>query len=326
MSRIVTVTQGRIMVVTDLHGDWLAYWRYVKRFFELRAEGLADRLLFCGDLIHSYGPEAGDYSLEIILDLLNLREELGDRLIVLIGNHEVPHLYGFPLRKGGVSFTPRFERALGAHRAEVLAYFDSLPFFVRTAAGVALAHAGASRSGSSPAGFKALAQYSHAREINEVDERLSGQERAALRAAVVADERQSYDQLAFNELAVSGPSDPRYDHLLRGLLMSHWSENFPHLWDALFNRNEQEYGQREYRSALAGFLDNLSDGFEPQHFLVSGHIPVRGGSLIVADRQLRLASWAHAQPPEAGQYLVFDAAQRIESLEALQAGLGSVWA
>lgn len=325
MSRIVAVTQGRVMVVTDLHGDWLAYWRYVKRFFELRAEGRADCLLFCGDLIHSYGPEAGDYSLEIVLDLLNLREELGDRLIVLLGNHEVPHLYGFPLRKGGVSFTPRFERVLGAHRAEVLAFFESLPFFVRTTAGVALAHAGASRAGSSPLGFRALAQYSHTREVNEVEARLRGQERAALRAAVVADERQSYEQMAVAELGVSGPSDPRYDHLLRGLLMSHWSENFPHLWDALFNRNEQEYGQREYRSALAGFLANLSDGFEPQRYLVSGHIPVSGGSQVVAESQLRLASWTHAQPPEAGQYLLFDAGQPIESLEALRAGLASIW-
>ncbi|MCS6908956.1 MAG: metallophosphoesterase [Anaerolineales bacterium] len=325
MSRIVDITQGRIMVVTDLHGDWLAYWRYIKRFLELRAEGRADYLLLCGDLIHSYNPEAGDYSLEIVLDVLNLREELGDRLIVLLGNHEVPHLYGFPLRKGGVSFTPPFERALGEYRAKVLAFFDALPLFVRTAAGVALAHAGASRAGSSPTGFRALVHYSHAREINEVEKRLQGQDRAALRAAVVAEEHQSYDQMAVAELAISGPSDPRYDHLLRGLLMAHCSENFPHLWDALFNRNEEEYGQREYRLALVGFLDNLSDGFAPQRYLVSGHIPVRGGSQVVAEKQLRLASWAHAQPPEAGQYLLFDAGQPIESLEALRAGLASVW-
>jgi hypothetical protein len=326
MSRIVTVTQGRLMVVTDLHGDWLAYWRYVKRFLELRAAGQADTLLFCGDLIHSYGPEAGDYSLEIILDLINLREELGDRLIVLLGNHESPHLYGFPLRKGGQSFTPRFERVLGAHRAEVLAFFDSLPFFVRTAAGVALAHAGASRAGTAALGFRALAQYSHSREIAQVEERLKRQERSALRTLVAAEQGQAYDQMAVVELAVSGPSDPRYDHLLRGLLMSHWSENFPHLWDALFNRNEQEYGLREYRAALAGFLNQLSDGFEPQRYLVSGHVPVRGGSQVVAEWQLRLASWTHAQPPEAGQFLLFDAAQPVNGLEELRAGLGSVFA
>lgn len=313
------------MVVTDLHGDWLAYWRYIKRFLELHASGRADYLLLCGDLIHSYGSEAGDYSLEIVLDVLNLREELGDRLIVLLGNHEVPHLYGFPLRKGGISFTPRFERALGEHRARVLEFFNSLPLFVRTAAGVAVSHSGASRAGSSSAGFRALAQYSHSREVNEVEQRLQGQERAALRAAVVAEEKLTYDQMAVAELAVSGPSDPRYDHLLRGLLMLHWSENFPHLWDALFNRNEEEYGRREYRLALTGFLNNLSDGFVPQRYLVSGHIPVRGGSQVVAEKQLRLASWAHAQPSEAGQYLLFDAGKPIESLEALRAGLASVW-
>lgn len=321
-NRVVEIERGQVMVVTDLHGDWLAYWHYCKRFLELRARGQADTLIFAGDLIHSEGPEAADYSLEMVLDLLHLRQELGDRLIVLLGNHEMPHLYGFPLSKGNVVYTPRFEVAMGEYRADILAFFDSLPFFVRTRAGVSIAHAGASRAGAALRTFQALKNYSHSAELALVESMLAGQDRDSLRAGLGKLNAQSYGEMAEEFLGLTSPLHPRYDDLLRGLFIQSWSENFQHLWDAVVNRNEHEYGESAYRSHLNHFLDNLSAGYVPQRYLVSGHIPVHaGGAQVVAGKQLRLASWTHAAPPEAGEYLLFDAGHLIHHMDELKAGL-----
>lgn len=79
----------------------------------------------------------------MILDVMRLREELGNRLIYLMGNHEFPHRYTITLQKGDDLFTPRFEWAMGQHRPKIMALLDSLPFYVRTKSGVSVCHAGA---------------------------------------------------------------------------------------------------------------------------------------------------------------------------------------
>ena len=88
------------MVVTDLHGDWDAYAHYRDRFLTLQARGRADYLIFTGDLIHSDRLPRDDRSLDIVLDVLRLKEVLDERVIYLLGNHELPHLYGITLQKG----------------------------------------------------------------------------------------------------------------------------------------------------------------------------------------------------------------------------------
>ncbi len=50
-----------------------------------------------------------------------------------------------------------------------------------------------------------------------------------------------------------------------------------------------------------------------------------GGYKVVLGRQLRLASWAHATPPEAGRYLLFDAGRSLAGVEDLIKGLHSVF-
>src|SRR5512147_2137774 len=139
--RFLDLSEGSAMIVTDLHGDREAFNRYVNRFRTLYQSGDAQRLIFLGDLIHSYGPPQTDGSLSMILDVMALQRELGeDRVIMLLGNHEMPHIYGITLSKGELEFTPRFEQMLGDHREKVLAFFDRLPFAIRTAAGVMLIH------------------------------------------------------------------------------------------------------------------------------------------------------------------------------------------
>jgi hypothetical protein len=325
MSRIVDLEWGRVMVVTDLHSDYAVYCRYRDRFRELRARGQANVLVFIGDLIHTEGPRRTDGSLAIVLDLLRLRRDLGDGLIVLLGNHEMPHLYGIAISKGGYTYTPQFEIAMSDHRSRIVAFFDELPFYVRTHAGVALAHAGASHAASTPEGLQRLAAYSHSAEMSKVDALLDGQDRASVRAGLAKLSGENYAELVAQNMGLTDPDDPRYDDMLRGVLVTGLSSDFQRVWEATFNKNEHQYGPEEYARLLEDTLAALSEGFVEQRAIVSGHIPVMGGYEVVAGRQLRLASWAHATPPEAGRYLLFDAGRPIATVDDLIKGLHSVF-
>jgi hypothetical protein len=309
------------MVVTDLHGDYAAYSRYRDHFLALRAEGLAETFVLCGDYLHSDGPPEADGSLQIALDLLRLQRELGPNLSVLLGNHELCHLYGISISKGHQLYGPHFERAMGRHRAAIVQFLDALPFYIRTRAGVTLAHAGACQAAATLSGMKALRNYAHQAELAKVEAHLVGQDRAALRAGLGKLSGQPYADLVADNLGIADPGDPRYDDVLRGTLVMALSPAFQSLWEALFNKNELEYGAWSYAGMLTTFLNSLSDDYVPQRAIVSGHIHVTGGHALVAEKQLRLASWAHARPPEAGEYLLFDAAQPVAGVRDLLAGL-----
>ncbi len=323
MSRIVNLDQGRLMVVTDLHGDYPVYCRYRDHFLALRNKGQADTLILNGDFIHSEGLAHADGSLKIVLDLIRLRREVGEGLIPLLGNHELPHIYSIGLSRGQVKYTPRFEMAMGKHRPEIIAFFNRLPFYVRTRAGVVVTHAGASLAASTPGGLRQLADYSHPGELAKVDALFEGQDRASLRAGLAKFSGQSYEEMVIEELGYAALTESRYDDFLRGLFVSAASADFENLWEALFNRNEREY--QDYGAILTACLASLSQAYARQNFLVSGHMAVTGGYALVAGRQLRLASWTHATPNKAGQYLLFEAGKPIESMGELVRGLGSVF-
>jgi hypothetical protein len=72
-------------------------------------------------------------------------------------------------------------------------------------------------------------------------------------------------------------------------------------------------------------LQELSVDFYAQQLLVTGHITIKGGHQIAAKQHLRLASAHHATPREAGQYLLFDTAQPVESVEGLLPGLDTAF-
>jgi Calcineurin-like phosphoesterase len=321
MNRILDLDAGRVMVVTDVHGDYAAYGRYRDRFLALRAEGQADVFLLAGDYLHCTTPQETDRSLEIALDLLRLRDILGPALVVLLGNHEFPHLYGITISKGSLIYGPRFEKAMGPHRPAILAFIDSLPFYVRTRAGVALAHAGACEPGTTAEGLQRLSEYSHQGELEKVEAFLADQDRASLRAGLSKLSDQNYAAMAAENLGITDPADPRYDDLLRGILVTSLSPGFQNVWEALFNKNEDDYGELKYARILKAFLNTLSVGYIAQCALVAGHIAAVGGHQVVANRQLRLASWTHAHPVQTGEYLLFDAGEPIGGVEDLLPGL-----
>lgn len=323
-SRVVSLDAGTAMVVTDLHGDWDAYRRYRDHFLALRADALADYLIFTGDLIHSEGPPEADRSLDILLDLLVLREAFGERLIYLLGNHELPHLYGVILTKGERVYTPHFEAALGVYRKAILKLFDRLPLYVRTQAGVSVCHAGAAAELSAPGAAARVFNYSHQAVRAELEALLPVDQRPALRERYGQSVGIDYHDLARYYLAASGPDHPRYDDLLVGYLASSHPE-FELLWATLFNRNEQQYGEADYAIFLDALLAELSADYHRQEVLVTGHVPCRGGYKIVAGHQLRIASGAHAHPHRSGRYLCFDVAAPVREAEELLGGLGSVF-
>lgn len=306
MKRVIDLVVGRAFVITDLHGEWEPYVRYRDHFLTLRDQGQADILMFLGDVIHGYGPPERDYSLNILWDIIQLRQQLGpDAVIMLLGNHELPHIYGLTLSKGNISFTPRFEHALGEYRPYVIEFLDRLPFIIRTPAGVMLTHAGAAPGIATPETAPRLLDFSHQILLNEGDALLRRADVQELMGRYLEMDIARYDQMARDFLAVTGPEDPRYYHLLRGLIVSNFAEFLP-LWDLLFTPCEIGLPEGMYERALENFLLAYAKSGCPQHALVTGHMPVEGGYAVVAGRQLRLASWAHANPKEAGCYLLFD--------------------
>jgi len=322
-SRIVSLEAGRAMVITDLHGDWDIYRRYRDHFLALQARGQADYVIFTGDLIHSDGPPSGDRSLDILLDLLALREHLGQRLIYLLGNHELPHLYGITLAKGDHVYTPRLEAAMGAHRERIYALWADLPFYVRTRAGVTLCHAGAAAELCVPGAAARVFNYSHRRVREAIQALLPAQERPTLRAGFAKLSGAPYDVLARRYLGISRPDDPHYDALLVGFLAGS-QPDFQRLWATLFNRNEQQYGIQDYAIFVDVLLKALSSGYHPQTTLVSGHLSCRDGYTLVTAHQLRLASGPHAHPQRSARYLIFDVGRPVHQAKDLLKGLNSL--
>jgi hypothetical protein len=330
--RVVDLSAGKALIVTDLHGDHDAYTRYRDRFLTLLEQGAAERWILCGDLIHGYGPAHTDASLPMLLDLIALRDRLGpERVILLLGNHELPHLYGLSLSRATRDYTPRFERALSDAgpdvRARVMAFLDSLPFYVRTAAGVMLSHVGASPVAVMAANRDRLAVFDHQQVIREADAWLDGRPLAELKAEYLRlTGCTDYDKEAAYWLGVDSPADPRYRDLLRTMAFSRADSALNLLWEAFFTRNEQGMPLPVYNRVVEQFLATWSAGAPaPQRVIVAGHIPVAGGYQIIGERQLRLASRAHAHPGEAGQYLLLDCAAPVHAPDDLIPHLGSVF-
>jgi hypothetical protein len=326
--RILDLTSGVTMVVSDLHGDKDAFARYMGRFLQLRSRSTFRRLLLLGDLIHREEAKEPDESLPILLDVIRVQKSLPPgSVVMLLGNHEMPHLYGVTLARGTVEYTPGFEQALTktGKREEVLNFLNDLPFYVRTAAGVTFTHAGL--HSNAIANLEKLSHFDHRAILAEFDQVIAENPHPdQLRALYAKTMGMPYEVLARYYLAVTGPNDPRFDHLVRSVMLGQRSEDFDLLWDALFTRCEYETPQPLYKRAVVIGLEAMSAGAPaPQQFLVTGHIGVQGGHFVVTENHLRIASATHANPREAGQYLMVDFGQPVPSMAALEQRLESVF-
>ena len=221
-------------------------------------------------------------------------------------------------------FTPRFEHALGEFRDDVLAFFRSLPFMIRTQAGVLLSHAGPSLDVIGHAAR--LFAFDHQQILDEADHVLA---QSPDLDDLYRQFRQlygvPYEEMAFRDLAIRGRNDPRFPELLRAFMIGRQNPDFRMLWDTLFTQNDAGLTGQVYANGCAQFLRVFGDGAAPQTVAVSGHIATRGGHTVVNDYHLRIASAAHARPRETGEYLLVDCAALVESAEGLVPHLYSLF-
>ena len=120
---------GRLIAVSDLHGNFTDYRRYLK---------LWDRddpdfhILFMGDLIHASGGEDG--SIEIIEDAMH-KDEKYSNFHCLLGNHEWCHILGRDIFKADENLPEEFKKLIALKKGHVepslisyISFFKSMPF------------------------------------------------------------------------------------------------------------------------------------------------------------------------------------------------------
>lgn len=334
--RVVDLNQGTAMVVTDLHGAWDVYCRLRDKFLQQQSEGKVNYLVLCGDLIHSEGTDEQDFSLDILLDVMRMQTALGkDKVIMLLGNHELPHIYGLTLAKGSIEYTPRFESMLTRldqryhcvyRRKDVVEFLSSLPFFVRTKAGVLLTHAGASADVSSAKHAERLLNVNHANLVQAADSELRKFDVESLQRGYSHFTGLSYEDQAKRYLAVAGADDPRYNDLLRVLFLSGQNTDFDLMWNTLFTQNELEVGEATYHKTVKTFLQAISEiSPHEQRVLVAGHVGVKDGYAEIGKQHLRLASYTHAFPKRSARYMILDCEKPVKTTSDLITSLRLVW-
>ncbi|MCB8960533.1 MAG: metallophosphoesterase [Ardenticatenales bacterium] len=321
--RVRTLTKGTALIVTDLHGDGAAFRRCRDYFLAGQARGELDYFICCGDLIHRESPPEEDDSLAMLLEMQAWQASDPEHVIYLLGNHELSHIYRIILRKGDYRYTPRLAAAMGAKRAELLDYLATLPFYVRTAAGVAIAHAGAGSAMLEADNWHTLRWLDHEAVWAGLAARYPPETCNQIRAQISDLKRVSYDELVREAWNVQSPADPFYDDwILNQLFMM--EPLFDLLWNSFFLKNEQDFGS-EYEQMVTAFLALLSEGFQPQRLLVCGHIAVADGVERVYRNQLRLATAAHAKPRSSGKMLRLRLDRPVNSLDELEQNLISLF-
>jgi Icc-related predicted phosphoesterase len=314
--RVLTLTTGTALIVTDLHGDGDAFQRCREYFLAGQARGDLDYFICCGDLIHRESQPEEDDSLAMLLEMKAWQASDPEHVIYLLGNHELAHIYRIDLRKGNHRYTPRLAAAMGAQRAELLDYLATLPFYVRTAAGVAIAHAGAGSAMLDGDNWQTLRWLDHKAVWAKLADRYPPEACRQIRAQISERQRVSYDELVRAAWNVHSPEDPFYDDwILNQLFMM--EPLFDLLWNSFFLKNEQDFGP-EYEQMVSMFLGLLSEGFQPQKLLVCGHITVADGVERVYRNQLRLATAAHAKPRSSGKMLRLRLDRPVNSLNELE--------
>jgi serine/threonine-protein phosphatase PP1 catalytic subunit len=153
---------GRLIVVTDLHGNFKDYKRYIKIWDR---DDPDCHIVFTGDLIHAMDYEDG--SVEIVEDVMYKTQDYPN-FHCLLGNHEWCHITNEDIYKAGVNLKDDFEN-LVAHKkgymepslTNYIKFFKSMPYFVRTANGLFISHAGPSERVIWPNDFEDMCMDNH---------------------------------------------------------------------------------------------------------------------------------------------------------------------
>ena len=142
---IILPKKGRLLVVTDLHGNQEDYEKYIELW---NRDDENNHIVFVGDLIHA--TSSNDKSVEILDDVIEKTEKY-DNFHVLLGNHEWSHITGTNVYKNKINQREKFEKDIIAKKKslqptldEYVKFFKSLPYFIKTDNGLFISHAGPS--------------------------------------------------------------------------------------------------------------------------------------------------------------------------------------
>lgn len=274
---------GVLLVAADLQGNWEDYQMVRERFATLRARGSVDKLVLAGDVIHRY--DGGrDASKEILDDLIDTPDPA---VTVLMGNHELMHVYHLDMERNEFRFVEALEERIESDRARYINFLMGLPYAVRTAGGVTINHTGANPPMAGIVGNSRYAHLVEGQDCLRVAQRIHHAEvlREVTRLTRTARELRQGHSLTPDFFDDFTPQIG--EQFLR-------TDVGMYLNDIFFNRNEGEYGNA-YPEMLSRFLSTMGAEL-PQRLLVSGHNEVPRGYEVVADKQLRISSSYGADP------------------------------
>ncbi|WP_421920131.1 metallophosphoesterase [Marinifilum sp.] len=278
------ISGGKLMIVSDLHGNGYDFRQIQKTYKQLKKKGKADYLVFLGDLVHAYPGKQKDESLEIIEELMGLKANQPESdVICLLGNHEFVHIYHIPLAKGHLEFTTWFEYRIAKCRIEVIEFFMNMPLMLRTQGGVLINHTGASNRYGAEEKFNLdyLKNFNHQDEFRKHIENIK-----------------------------------KYDPQIGSDFMN--TKKGDYLWDILMNGNEKQFGD-QYHKYVDELLELASSDRkdQPLKSLVCGHIAAEYGADVVGEKHLRVCTSAGALGDLEKKFLLIDAAKKYKDANEL---------
>lgn len=147
---------GRLIVVTDLHGNFDDYNYYLNLWDESDPDF---HIVFCGDLIHGLDEET-DGSVQILDDAIARSRECSN-FHTLLGNHEWAHITNTEIYKNNQPLLLGFKNIISynkgliePHLTNYIKFFKTMPYFARTKSGLFISHSGPSDKIRSIEGFE----------------------------------------------------------------------------------------------------------------------------------------------------------------------------
>lgn len=148
---------GRLIIVSDLHGNLKDY----KSYLDLWDKNDPDfHIVFTGDLIHAMDYEDG--SIEILDDVIEKSKKYPN-FHCLLGNHEEAHIINKDIFKNNENIRQDFENLVSFKKGYIepsltnyIKFFKTMPYFVKTANGLFISHAGPSKRIESVKDFESI--------------------------------------------------------------------------------------------------------------------------------------------------------------------------
>jgi serine/threonine-protein phosphatase PP1 catalytic subunit len=156
---------GRLIVVSDIHGNLDDYNMYLNLWDESDPDF---HIVFLGDLIHSI--DENDGSVEILDDVID-KSDLPN-FHTLLGNHEWAHILNMEIYKNNEELTTKFENLVSFKKGFIepsltnyIKLFKTMPYFVKTANGLFLSHAGPSAYVTNIESFNKMLESDHSNPL-----------------------------------------------------------------------------------------------------------------------------------------------------------------